>query len=250
MKKRNEKQIQIILIVSILFNILFFGYSVKKIHWKYHQYKVKQELELKQYSHISQPDSVKYFISRNEVFTKLPNDTNEIIMLGNSLTHNFEWHEIFKDVNIKNRGINGDITKGLLQRLDEIVESRPQKIFIEIGINDLLQGYSLDSVFLNYQNIVKLIRQKSPNTKIYIQNVLPTSRNINKTERPVIDSVYKLNGKLKNFSSENELTYIDLFSIFNSNGKLNPKYDCGDNLHLSGSGYKEWCILIEDYIYE
>lgn len=30
-------------------------------------------------------------------------------MLGSSLTRSFGWYEVFKNVNIKNRGVNGDI---------------------------------------------------------------------------------------------------------------------------------------------
>jgi lysophospholipase L1-like esterase len=249
MRRLNDKTIRFLLIVSIVLNVLFFGYAVKKILWKYGQYKSQQALELKKTNNV-QPDSVTYFIGRNEVFTKLPNDSDEVIMLGNSLTHNFEWHEMFKNVNIKNRGINSDITKGILQRLNEILESKPKKVFIEIGINDLLHGFPIDSVFLNYTKIIQTINHTSPKTQIYIQNVLPTKWLINDTNKPVIDSVYVLNKKLKDYCIDNKLKYIDLFSKFLIDGKLNPKYDCGDNLHLSGSGYMEWCRLIKDYINE
>ncbi len=249
MRKLNDKTIRFLLIVSIVLNVLFFGYAVKKNLWKYGQYKSQQALELKKTNNV-QPDSVIYFIGRNEVFSKLPNDTNEIVMLGNSLTHNFEWHEMFKNVNIKNRGINGDITKGILQRLNEVIESKPKKVFVEIGINDLLHGYCVDTVLNNYFKIIQRIRLQSPKTKIYIQNVLPTKWTIYDTKKPVIDSVYVLNKKLKDYCAISNLTYIDLFSKFLNDGKLNPKYDCGDNIHLSGSGYMEWCSLIKDYINE
>lgn len=252
MIKFKEKQIRLLLIISIVLNVLFFGYGVKKILWKYQQYKSKQAFELNKSQKLNntQPDSVTYFNGRNEVFTKLPNDSDEVIMLGNSLTHNFEWHEIFKNVNIKNRGINNDITKGVLQRLNEITDSKPKKVFIEIGINDLLHGFPIDSVFINYTKIIQTINLKSPKTKIYIQNVLPTKFLIYDTNKPVIDSVYVLNKKLKDYCGINNLKYIDLFSKFLSDRKLNQIYDCGDNLHLSGAGYMEWCKLIKDYVNE
>jgi len=236
--------IRLLLVVSIVFNVLFFGYAVRKIIWKYGQY-----IELKKTKNV-QPDSVTYFSSRNDMFKKLPKDSNEIIMLGNSHTQNFEWHEMFKNVNIKNRGINGDVTKGILRRLNEVIESNPKKVFIEIGINDLLHGYYVDTVLNNYIKIIQRIRVQSPQTKIYIQNILPTKLTIYNTKKPVIDSIYVLNKRLKDYCAINNLTYIDLFSRFEIEGELNPKYDCGDHLHLNGSGYIEWCSLIKDYIYE
>ena len=126
MNKINKKRIRLIWMVSVLSGICFLGYG------GYSQNNPASLVGLKKTDR-NPPDSVKYFIGRNEVFKNLPNDTDEVIMLGNSLTHNFEWHEIFKNVNIKNRGINSDITRGILQRLNEVVESKPKKIFIGRG---------------------------------------------------------------------------------------------------------------------
>ncbi len=239
----NKKQIQLFFIISIVLNIVFLWYGSIKILKMYSQHKSEQKI-------IAKIDSVTFFLNRNEVFSKLPDDSNEVIMLGNSLTHNFEWHEIFKNVNIKSRGINSDITKGVLIRLDDVIKNKPKKIFLEIGVNDLIKGFPVDTVFYNYQKIIQAINQKSPETKIYIQNLFPTSRMIDNTNKPVIDSIYILNKKLEDFSKLKKLTYIDLFSTFLTDNKLNPNYDCGDNLHLSGAGYLAWCNLIKEYINE
>lgn len=247
MKKLNEKTIRLILIISVSLNILFLGYGIRKIIFKYHQSKSKQIIEVKVNSNL-QPDKITYYFGRNEVFEKLPNDTAEIIMLGSSLAPNFEWHEIFKNANIKNRGIGGDISKGILQRLNVVIENYPKKIFIEIGINDLLLGFPIDTIYNNYLKIIQTIKIKSPKTRIYIQNILPSDWKIYNTSKPVIDSVYILNNKLKNYCDNNKLIYIDLFSKFLLEQRLNPIYDCGDNLHLSGRGYLLWCNLIRDYI--
>jgi lysophospholipase L1-like esterase len=247
MRIPDDKKVGYLLVSSIIFNLIFFGYSIRKIYWKYQQYKTEQFFELKKINK-SPARNITYFVGRNEVFINLPNDTNEIIMLGNSHTQNFEWHEIFKNINIKNRGINGDITYGILQRLDEIIESKPKKIFIEIGINDLLQGYHIDTIMYNYYKIIQQIRIKSPKTLIYIQNILPTNLTI--YEKPSVESVYVINQKLRTYCTTYNLTYIDLFSKFFKNGGLNPKFDCGDNLHLNSSGYRVWCNSIKDYIYE
>lgn len=237
MKKLNRKTVSLLFIISIVLNVLFLGNGIIYNLRKPSQSKLKQEQEIKQ------PDSVTYFIGRNEVFEKLPNDTNEVIMLGTSLTHNYEWHEIFSSVNIKNRGINSDITKGILQRLDEVVESKPKKIFIEVGINDILKNYSTDTIFNNYEKIIETINLKSPKTKIYIQSLLPSNEFLN-------DKIIDINKRLKDYCVKNNIMFIDLYSKFVSGQILNPIYDSGDNLHLSGLGYLEWCRLIKPYINE
>ncbi len=237
MKKLNKKTIGFLFITSIVLNVLFLGNEIKNILGLFLQNELNQKQEIKQ------PNYISYFVHRNEVFEKLPNDSDEVIMLGNSLTQNFEWHEMFPAVNIKNRGINSDVTKGVLQRLDEVIESKPKKIFIQIGINDIRKNYSMDSIFSNYVKIIATIKLKSPKTKIYIQSLLPCNKSLN-------NKIIDFNKLLKDYCVKNNIMFIDLYSGFVSGQILNPIYDCGDNLHLSGLGYLEWCRLIKDYINE
>ena len=63
---------------------------------------------------------------------------NEIVFIGNSITEGGKnWSEKFNIPNIRNRGIGGDVTDGVLERLGEIIFFKPKAVFILIGINDL-----------------------------------------------------------------------------------------------------------------
>ena len=75
---------------------------------------------------------------RKNLFQQLPNTSGEIIFLGDSMTEYGEWVEFFGNPNIKNRGIAGDMTDGILDRLDEVTASSPSQLFLMIGVNDLL----------------------------------------------------------------------------------------------------------------
>ncbi len=235
------KKKSILLILSITLNGLLMGFGSYKLLKTYQQRLTEEKLSF-------QPEKVPYFVGRNEVLEKLPVQTKEIIMLGDSHTQNFEWHEIFKSVPIINRGINGDITKGVLIRMNEVVERQPKKIFLEIGINDLLFGYAIDSILNNYKTIIQTIKAKSPATEIYVQSLLPTNRNINYTDKPVFPNILALNRTLKAYCDTQQMPYIDLFPNFVNEQKLNPLYDCGDDLHLNSEGYKLWCQIIKNYI--
>ncbi|HQG77767.1 MAG TPA: GH92 family glycosyl hydrolase [Bacteroidales bacterium] len=189
-----------------------------------------------------------YYYHKKEHFESLPNTPNEIIFLGNSITDNCEWWELFSNPNIKNRGIGGDDTDGILERLDEVTESNPSKIFIMIGTNDLSNGKSVEYIVGNYRRIIERIRQSSPGTRIYIQSVLPTDDGIHYTRRNT--EIIRINDHLKDIATENGLTYIDLFNIFQTeNHKLNPQYSI-DGLHLNGRGYLLWKDAIIKYVEE
>ena len=52
-------------------------------------------------------------------FRDYPDSKKDIIFLGNSITAGVDWNELLQNTNVRNRGISGDITFGLLERLDE-----------------------------------------------------------------------------------------------------------------------------------
>ena len=192
-----------------------------------------------------------YYEQRRTLFESLPNDKKEIIFLGNSITDGGEWSEMFDNRRIKNRGISGDITDGVLYRLKEVTESKPSKVFLLIGINDLARGVSKDKVYENICRIAKEIEEQSPKTLIYIQSIFPVNPDFemfgghcSKT-----DEVLWINEKLESFCSRPRLQYVDVFGKLKNdvNNYMNPAYT-NDGLHLTGEGYMVWADLIRKYL--
>lgn len=188
-----------------------------------------------------------YYYHRKSHFESLPDTPNEIIFLGNSITDGSEWFELFGgNPNIKNRGIGGDDTGGIQERLEEVTASKPAKIFLMIGTNDLAYGKTSEYVIENYQKIIDRIKVASPDTEVYIQSILPVDDAIHWT-RPNA-AILKINEALKGICREQELVYIDLATPLTDNrGKLSPEYSF-DGLHLNGEGYLLWKALINKYL--
>ncbi|HTH30207.1 MAG TPA: GDSL-type esterase/lipase family protein, partial [Lacibacter sp.] len=86
-----------------------------------------------------------YYHQRVTFFKSMPQTKDEIIFLGNSITDGAEWAQLFNDVRMKNQGISGDVTAGVLHRLPVVTNRKPAKIFLLIGTNDLARGISADS---------------------------------------------------------------------------------------------------------
>jgi lysophospholipase L1-like esterase len=193
---------------------------------------------------------VLYWLNRANLLSTMPGEPDEIVFLGDSLTQNFEVAELFQNLKVKNRGINGDTILGVSRRLEQVTSHKPRKIFIEIGINDLLQGHSVRNVLAGYRSIVHHIRQESPATEIYIQSLLPTSWNIYGTNEPVLGRIVKLNTALSALARKNGATYINLYDRFLAKDRLNPDYDSGDGLHLNGQGYLMWKSIVEKQVNE
>ncbi len=230
-----------ILILSLLLNFLgiaicgYFIYEKGGVNYL--------KLKLKPTENKQQPFDIYYKIQKS-IYDVLPNDSNEIIFLGNSITRICEWHELFNNPKIKNRGISADVIKGVINRIDEVTSSQPQKIFLMIGINDIGNGRSTNQIFKDYQKLIKRIKTQSPNTQLYIQSIIPTFNREN--NRKIIE----LNQKLSNLSKKINCTYINLFSLFVShNNQLKPEFTF-DGLHLNGKGYLHWKKAIEHHVNE
>lgn len=116
-----------------------------------------------------------FYYQRATLFEELPVSSNGIIFLGNSITNNAEWMELFHNKHVKNRGISGDICMGVYDRLDAILKGKPAKIFLLIGINDVSRGTSADTIVSRIGMIARKIKADSPKTKLYLQSVLPVT---------------------------------------------------------------------------
>lgn len=192
-----------------------------------------------------------YYEQRRTLFEQLPNTKNEIIFLGNSITDGSEWAELLQDKRIKNRGISGDITEGVIYRLGEITESKPAKVFLLIGINDLARNIPKDTVYSNICLIIKNIKEQSSKTKIFVQSILPVNPAFDKFSGHCskTDEVKWINGKLEDLSVQSGFHYVDLFTHFTNEDDdfMNPEYT-NDGLHLTGEGYLKWAEIVKPFL--
>lgn len=192
-----------------------------------------------------------YLLNRDELFKSFPKSKNSIIFLGNSLTQNFELAELFQNLSIKNRGIIGDYTSTLFNRLEPIIEEKPEKIFIEIGINDLGINLPNDSLVNNYVKIIDKLQSETPNSKIYIQSIFPVkndSQYLKSITNPEVNkNVVLVNKELKSICEKKKMTYIDIYSSFELEGQMNPKYSI-DGVHLNGAGYLLWRDILKSFV--
>jgi lysophospholipase L1-like esterase len=182
----------------------------------------------------------------------LPRTKGDIIFLGNSITDGGEWNELFNDLSIKNRGISGDRTVSVLNRLDEVYSRSPAKVFLLIGINDLARNISTDSVVKNIIWIVELIKEKSPQTKLYIQSILPVNETFGlfRDHTRKRAEILQINKALFDSAARYQYEFIDIFSaLADTTGRLNADYT-NDGLHLTGTGYLKWKDAIYSKVVE
>ena len=241
MSLNNQAVLDFSLSANLIFILLFSLFILKK--WKRTSWRSLLKQSPRQNTYLTS-----HYQLKTNLFDKLPKSAYEIIFLGDSLTEQGEWVELLGNPHLKNRGISGDTTKGILKRLDKIVESHPLKIFLMIGINDLLnEKKNVTQIASNYQKILENIKFNAPITQVFVQSLLPINSEKFKIKIDN-DNIVELNCEIQELSKTFSCKYVDLYKEFvNGQKQLDSQYTL-DGVHLSGQGYLLWKKVIEKYI--
>ncbi|MFT5765027.1 MAG: lysophospholipase L1-like esterase [Saprospiraceae bacterium] len=226
------------LYTSVLLNIIFIGLFIFLIHalggLNFLKYRINNRGLGAEYEH------------QKTLYENMPVQQGDIIFLGNSITAQCDWAELMANPKIKNRGIPGDTTDGILERVGAILSKIPSKLFLMIGVNDLL-FHKREQVVENYKKIIIKIRSESPSTQLYLYSILPVNPSVRNIPVKNEDILF-INKEIDRIAKDNQLIYIDLSSKFSDeNGFLFAKFT-SDGVHLNGDAYLLWKKEIEQYL--
>ncbi len=175
-----------------------------------------------------------------------------VVLLGDSITEGFDIEKYLPGRRILNRGIGSDVIgndlpsndkRGVIKRLDSSVfNCAPTDVFILIGINDLGQGHTPETVESGYREMLSRIRKHRPELNLYIQSVLPCRDRFAKHNANILD----VNRRLQKLATEFDAKYIDLHSsLTDGDGMLKQEYT-NDGLHLTEPGYHVWKVILAE----
>ena len=175
------------------------------------------------------------------------------ILAGDSLSLWFPPELLPEDRNWLNQGISGEVSNGLLQRLDFFDRTQPDMILVMVGINDLIRGLDDQEILTNYRQIISYLRRKHPQAEIVIQSILPhgaegtTWEGKEKLLAIPNSRIRKLNQELNNIAIKKGARYLNLHPLFtDQQGNLRSNFTT-DGLHLSPPGYLVWRTALQMY---
>lgn len=186
-----------------------------------------------------------YWAGKVEQFAveKVPN--NPIVFIGDSLTDRFQLATYFPNKPVINRGIGGDFADGPWDRKHLLgLDKNPVAIFLMIGTNNLLYNTRLSNYLSDVEKLILYLKQEAPNAKIYIQSICPMAQSTN-----VLPSlIEKYNKDLQELAKKLELTYIDIFSLFQGeDGYIKPELT-NDGVHFTPLAYEIWTNKINEHL--
>jgi lysophospholipase L1-like esterase len=184
-------------------------------------------------------------------------NNQRLILIGDSITQFWEreGRDVYNALNQKNNGkvtnlgFSGDRTQHVIWRLKngEFPKGiNPEYAAILIGTNNAASE-NVASIAAGIAEIINIIHDTSPDTKILLLSILPRGQG---TNDGLTKSCFNVNNIIKNYDGLLNVTYVDLTAQYlNKDGSLKD-YLFTDRLHLSARGYELWSEKISELIGE
>lgn len=179
---------------------------------------------------------------KSSQFDQLRPPAGAIVFLGDSLTEWGAWQEWFPGTLVVNRGIGGDTTEGLLNRLDAAIHE-PAAVLLLVGTNDLALRIPADDIMARHREIIEQIGIRAPEARLTVQSVMPRQRKFQ-------ERIQALNENLERLAEKAGAAYLDQWPLLDDGtGQLKSGYT-EDGLHLNGTAYREWAALLAPIVQE
>ncbi|PPR79174.1 MAG: Esterase TesA [Alphaproteobacteria bacterium MarineAlpha2_Bin1] len=137
------------------------------------------------------------------------------------------------NVKVINAGVSGDTSTGGLERLEWVLEDKPNILIIVLGSNDMLRGINPQYTKKNLEAIIK--KSLDRNITVLLCGML-SAENMGKSFKDKFDSIY--------ISLKNKYP-IYFYPFFLEGVALNPMLNQGDLMHPNKNGIN----LIVENIY-
>lgn len=188
----------------------------------------------------------KTWLDRRKEFARDAADKkNAVVFFGDSITQGWgaRLEKYFPGVNIANRGISGDTTRGMLVRLSEDVLSlKPAAVVMLMGTNDLEEQATPATIAGNVRLIIASLKESDPKMPIVLCNVMPSS---DSKKRPA-DKIQEVNKLVfEVVKGDAQITVLDTWTLFaNASGDAKAA-EFPDLLHPNDAGYAKWAAALK-----
>jgi len=131
-----------------------------------------------------------------------------------------------------NLGVNGDDTRGMIERMvTEVASREPDYVIVWGGINDLLIGRAPIHVMENLEQMYLITREQG------IEPIACTLTSVT-YQGVIISRIRELNDLNRHHCTENHIRLADLFRTMSNESGLLLEEHSSDGLHLNNDGNK------------
>ena len=165
----------------------------------------------------------------------------DVAFLGDSLTDGYNVKEYYPEFLVSNRGIGGETTTGLEERLAvSVYDLKPKVIVMLIGANNMSE------MFTNYENLLIGFKENLPNTKVVLLSLTAMGGEHwgKKNELACYNNV-----KIKKYAEKYGYYFVDMFTpMFDeTTGEVYEGYTV-DGGHFTALGYEVFTNLVKPIV--
>ncbi|MDX1971045.1 MAG: GDSL-type esterase/lipase family protein [Candidatus Sumerlaeia bacterium] len=162
------------------------------------------------------------------------------------------WHKTLQQdmapLSIVPRGFGGSILYDLWYHREEVIFCpQPRAVILYVGDNDIATGLHPEEVMLILDSLCREIRQRLPESRVYILSVKPSPSRWNL--QPQFDA---LNALYQQYAAEHPNTlFVEMRTVLLlPDGTPDPACYLRDGLHLNREGYRRWTEVLRPVLLE
>jgi lysophospholipase L1-like esterase len=220
-----QKRKKIFIIVSILLTVVIVGSCV--FLFGFYLPKQKEQAERERIIKEYYANKLSLYQTENEQYADYEVD---VAFLGDSLTDGYDVKKYYPQYTVVNRGIGGETTHGLENRLQVSVYDLKPKIAVM-----LIGGNNINTMFENYENILIGFQENLPQTKIILVSLTAMGNSWgHKNKIAAYNNVV-----IKKLAAKYGFAFVDLYTpLFNEeSGEIYAEYTT-DGVHFTPLGYE------------
>ena len=179
----------------------------------------------------------------------------QIVFIGDSITDLYVLDDHYSDLSLKcyNRGISGDTTFGVMDRLKiSLYDIDPSIVVLMIGTNDINGGHNVNLIMQRYAWIMDDIYANLPGVELYCMSIIPQNSQLEEYTSIRIDHttpvIMSANEMIRQLADEKGATYLDLFTLVADGDNHLIRGYSDDGIHLNYAGLAVWTDLIKSYL--
>lgn len=178
---------------------------------------------------------------------------DKLVFYGDSTTHGMKAYKVFGSRDTTQVWTPTSGTLALFRAATDLVYDpnsktemsiadlcksvKPEYLIVTLGVNGVSM---MDENWFktDYQSLINIIRQSSPDTKLILQSIYPVARSYAKQESINNTKIQTANQWIVQIAKANDLPYLNTYSaLVGEDGYLPESYQNGDGMHFNEVGF-------------